>query len=96
MSEKVTLIFVRWLPDKRAILAPSSPTPAQQAGNGRGRSGLIPSLPEAHLDIGQYKNNLYLEVAQSSSCATGEFVFFGQKLAAEKKTALTIQHGHNI
>ena len=34
---------------------------------GSGRSGLTPSLPQAHLETGQYKNSLCLEAAQYNS-----------------------------
>ena len=34
---------------------------------GRGRSGLTPSLPHAHLETGHYKNSLCLEAAQYNS-----------------------------
>ena len=49
--------------------ANSSPTPAQlcrpvDSQPGRGRSGLTPSLPTAHLETGQYKHSLCLEAAQ--------------------------------
>ena len=35
--------------------------------HGSGRSGLTPSLPQAHLETGQYKNSLCLEAAQYNS-----------------------------
>ena len=49
--------------------ANSSPTPAQlcrpaDSQPGKGRSGLTPSLPTAHLETGQYKHSLCLEAAQ--------------------------------
>ena len=49
--------------------ANSSPTPAQlcrpvDSQPGRGRSGLTPSLPTAHLETAQYKHSLCLEAAQ--------------------------------
>ena len=43
--------------------------PCQSAASqpGRGRSGFTPSLPQAHLETGQYKNSLCLEAAQYNS-----------------------------
>ena len=46
--------------------SPTPPLPCQPVvcQPGSGRSGLIPSLPQAHLEIGQYKNSLCLEAPQ--------------------------------
>ena len=46
------------LPPLGQLLSDTSPQP------GRGRSGLTPSLPQTHLETGQYKNSLCLEAAQ--------------------------------
>ena len=43
------------------------PRACQSPQPGRGRSGLAPSLPQAHLETGQYKSSLCLEAAQYKS-----------------------------
>ena len=48
---------------RTAVYVYSNPPRACQSP-GRGRSGLRPSLPHAHLETGQYKNSLCLEAAQ--------------------------------
>ena len=50
---------------------------------GRGRSGLTPSLPQAHLETGQYKNSRCLEAAQYNSPVSMDLLRL--KRSGEKK-----------
>ena len=51
-------------PSATSLPTPAPPCQPVACQPGSGRSGLIPSLPQAHLETGQYKNSLCLETAQ--------------------------------
>ena len=67
--------------------------PCQSAASqpGRGRSGFTHSLPQAHLETGQYKNSLCLEAAQYNSPVLMDLLRL--KRSGEKKTAVSILFG---
>ena len=65
---------------------PATPCLSVASQHGSGRSGLTPSLPQAHLETGQYKNSLCLEAAQYNSPVSTDLLRL--KRSGEKKNVV--------
>ena len=69
-------------PSASSLPTPAPPCQPVACQPGSGRSGRIPSLPQAHLETGQYKNSLCPEAAQKT--ALYQWTFMRPKKCGEK------------